>query len=212
MPRPLFIRSEIHPYHVIARCNHKDFFPIHLEAVWEIMVKQLKHAHQEHQLAIHAFVLMGNHFHLLCHTPGANLDKIMHGFQRQTSIRILSRVQSENHLWGGRYKWSLIQSQQHYYQVYRYIFQNPIRAGLVNRVEDYPYSTISREVNFPLHSFIPMSFAGREGELLWLNQIYEKDDEKLIRGGLRKSQFDVSQKKIKAFGRLGNLPSAALEN
>ncbi len=201
MPRPLLIRSETHPYHVTSRSNNKEFFPIPISKVWEIMIKELKDASKEHSLAVHAFVLMGNHFHLLCHTPKGNLDEIMRDLLRNTTKQIHLRAGQQNHLWGGKYKWSIIESQTHYFQVYRYIYQNPLRAGLCRRVEDYPYSTL-KDVPIPLHTFVPMSFAGREGELHWLNEKYDSEDEALIKLGLRKQQFDVSQKKLKAFNRL----------
>lgn len=201
MPRPLLIRSETHPYHVTSRCNNKEFFPIPLQDVWGIMINQLQKEVKEQSLCIHAFVLMGNHFHLLCHTPKGNLDQIMQRFLRTTSVQINIRSRTINHLWGGRYKWSLIESQTHYFQVYRYIFQNPIRAGICNRVEEYPYSTL-KPGPLPIHSFISMSFGGAEGELLWLNEKYETEDQELIKLGLRKSQFDVSQRKLKAFNKL----------
>jgi len=194
MPRPFLIRSETHPYHVTARNNQKEFFPIPISKVWEIMLEELKHASSQHALAVHAFVLMGNHFHLLCHTPKGNLDEVMMNFLRATAKKMHTK-------WDAPYKYSMIDSQTHYYQVYRYIFQNPVRIGLCNRVEDYPYSTLN-EVPIILHSFIPMSFAGKEGELIWLNEKYEKEDEVLIKLGLRKHQFDVSQRKLKAFNKL----------
>ena len=206
MPRPLLIRSETHPYHVTSRSNNKEFFPIPIRNVWEIMTKELSKASKEQSLAVHAFVLMGNHFHLLCHTPKGNLDEIMRDMLRNTTNKIHMRAGNQNHLWGGRYKWSLIESQTHYFQVYRYIFQNPVRAGICKRVEDYPYSTI-KECSFPLHSFVPMTFAGREGELHWLNEKYDNEDAELIKLGLRKQQFDVAQKKLKAFNKL-SLPQS----
>lgn len=205
MPRPYFVPSDTHPYHVTARCNNQEFFPLPLSEVWGIMIRQLEHLHKEHKLAIHAFVLMGNHFHLLCHTPQADLDQIMQKFMRSVSMTITRRARSQNHLWGGRYRWSIIESQTHYYQVYRYIYQNPLRARIVSKVEDYPYSTL-KPVPFPVHSFVPLSFAGMEGELLWLNERYDQEDVELIKLGLRRHQFDVSRRKIKAFNRL-SLPS-----
>lgn len=201
MPRPLLIRSETHPYHVSSRCNNKDFFPIPLAEVWPILIKELTDATKKFDLAIHAFVLMGNHFHLLCHTPKGNLDEAMRSILRNASLVINSQSGRRNHMWGGHYKWSLIESQTHYYQVYRYIFQNPLRIGLCKRVEDYPYSSL-KVVPFPLHSFIPMTFGGNEGELQWLNERYDKEDEETIKLGLRKSNFDVSQRKLKAFNKL----------
>jgi putative transposase len=208
MPRPMLIKCDRHPYHVTARCNNKEFFALPMSEVWNIMLAQLSKANKEHKLAIHAFVLMGNHFHLLCQTPDANLDMAMHTIMRSTSMIISSRAKSVNHLWGGRYKWSLIDNQAYYYQVYRYIFQNPLRAGLVERVERYPYSTLKASVPFPLHSHIPMSFGGEEGEFIWLNERFEQTDQDLIRSGLRRSQFDLNQKKLKAFARL-SVPARA---
>lgn len=172
------------------------------------MLEQLLYLHKNQSLAVHAFVLMGNHFHLLCHTPKANLDQIMQIFLRSTSIKISREAKTINHLWGSRYKWSLIESQTHYYQVYRYIFQNPIRAGICKRVEEYSFSTL-KPVPIPLHSFIPLSFGGSEGELHWLNEHYEKEDEQLIKLGLKKHQFDVSQRRLKAFNKL-SLPKKEL--
>lgn len=209
MPRPNFLASTSHPYHVISRSNNKEFFPIPVSDVWKIMMNELHKEVLENKLAVHAFVLISNHFHLLCHTPDGNLDIIMRNFLRQTSIKINHRANSINHLWGGRYKWSLIESQNHYFQVYRYIFQNPIRAKLCEKVEDYPYSTL-KGTQLPLHSFIPLSFGGHEGELHWLNERYETEQEELIRTGLRKSHFDVCKRKLNAMNRL-TLPLALIK-
>ena len=104
MPRSLLIRSDIHPYHITSRCNNKEFFPLPLREVWPIMLNRLRQTHEAHNLAIHAFVLMGNHFHLLCHTPKSNIDEAMHFFLRMTSVDINIRARTKNHLWGGRYK------------------------------------------------------------------------------------------------------------
>jgi putative transposase len=201
MPRPPFFVSTTHPYHVTCRCNNKEFFPIPISEVWTIMLNELHKEVRERSLAVHAFVLMGNHFHLLCHTPDGNLDQIMHRFLKTTSIKIHIRNRSINHLWGGRYKWSLIENQTHYYQVYRYIYQNPLRAKICSRVQDYPYSTL-HETKIPLHSYVPWSFGGEEGELAWLNEKYRGDDEELIKLGLKKSFFDVSKRKLNALNRL----------
>jgi putative transposase len=206
MPRPNLIRSETHPYHITSRCNNKEFFPIPLDDVWSIMMKLLERLHRDHGLAIHAFVLMGNHFHLLCHTPRANIDECMHLFMRQTSLEINRRNSSQNHLWGGRYRWSLIEAQRYYYQVYRYIYQNPLRAKIVNRVEDYPFSTLMKSPPFPLHSSLSFSFGGAEGEKLWLNEKYDEEDLNLIKLGLKKSQFSVDKRKLKALNKLSFPP------
>jgi hypothetical protein len=136
---------------------------------------------------------------------GKSLSSSM--FMRSTSVEINMRAGSVNHLWSGRYRWSLIESQRHYYQVYRYIYQNPIRAGLVKKVQEYKWNTLGEGIPFPLHSSVPLSFCGEEGELAWLNEQYENEDIELIRLGLRKQYFDLSQRRLKAFNKLSVPPS-----
>jgi putative transposase len=195
MTRPELFKSDQHPYHVMSRCMDQKMFPLSLNEVWTIMIELLERCHREKGLRIHAFVLMGNHFHLLCHTPTKNIDEIMQFLLKSSSQKI-----GESHIWT-RYKWSLISSPAHYYQVYRYIYQNPIRAGLVERVELWPYSSL-KIVPFPLCTHVPMSFCGEEGERIWLNQRYSSEDQQLIRLGLRKFQFDVSQRNLNDFRKL----------
>jgi putative transposase len=194
MSKPMIIRCETHPYHVASRIQDQIFFSLPLEEVWNIMISELFKLQRYESLAVHAFVLMGNHFHLLCQTPKGNLDEIMRTFLSVTSRKLSQK-------WEPRYKWSLIESQTHYFQVYRYIHQNPLRAGICKRVEEYPFSTL-KECQLPLHSIVPMSFGGSKGEIEWLNEMYEEEDRKLIKLGLRKSQFDITQRKLKAFNKL----------
>lgn len=202
MPKSPLIRSEMHPYHITSRCNNKEFFPILLSEVWKIMLAELARAEQKHSIQVHAFVLMGNHFHLLCHTPKGNLDKVMHSFLRNTSLKIMRRADGVNHLWGGRYRWSLITNQSYYYQAYRYIYQNPVRAKLVERVEDYTYSSLMGVMPFGLHDSLPVQMGGMKALLNWLNHFIEEEDQRLIQLGLRKSQFDVNKKRMKLFEKL----------
>jgi putative transposase len=183
------MRSEVHPYHVTCRCNNKEFFPLPLPVIWKIMLHTLFKTHKEHRLAIHAFVLMGNHFHLLCHTPKGNLDQAVQTFLELTSVEIHRDPEGLNFLWDSKYKWSLIASRTHYFQVYRYIFQNPVRIRLVDSVENYQFSTLKSPISFPLHSFVPMAFGGEKGEINWLNEKYKPADQELIREGLKRGEF-----------------------
>ena len=193
MPRPQLIRCDLHPYHITARCNNKEFFPLPLGEMWEIFMSHLYFIHREFGVCIHSFVLMGNHFHLLCHTPQANIDEAMMSFMRRTAQEVNRRSMSVNHLWGQRYKWSVIQAPPYYYQVYKYIYQNPMRAKVVKKVELYPFSTLIRNTPFPLHSFLPFAFAGKQGEIVWLNDIIHDDDQMAIRSGLKKGIFEVNR-------------------
>lgn len=202
MPRLNLIKSEQHPYHVTARCNNQEYFPLARVETWEIMTNELWRAERKFRLQVHAFVMMDNHYHLLCHTPEANLDQIMHTFQRNVAVRMLRRSKRKNHIWGGRYHWSLIANRGYYYQAYRYIYQNPVRAGLVERVEQYEFSTLRARVPFALHDNLGLCLGGEAALIEWLNHRLTIEDQDLIKLGLRKTQFDVSKKKMKLFERL----------
>lgn len=142
MPRKPLIRTNEHPYHVVSRVHNKRPFPLPLDFMWNIFQHKLHEIQKEYGLEIYAFVLMKNHFHLFCKTPNANLDIIMFHLLSYISRRVNSESGDINHLFGTRYRWNLIQGQGHFFNVYRYIYQNPIRAGVVKNVELYPYSTL----------------------------------------------------------------------
>ncbi len=202
MPRPNLIRSDRHPYHITARCNNKEFFPLPLNQMWEIFMSHLYFIHQEFGVGIHSFVLMGNHFHLLCHTPQGNIDQAMMSFMKRTSDEVNRRTHSINHLWGTRYKWSVIEARPYYYQVYKYIYQNPVRAKIVDKVEKYPYSSLVQKTPFPLHSFLPFAFGGTRGETAWLNDQFENEQQTAIRSGLKKGLFEVNRKSFENLLRI----------
>jgi putative transposase len=187
MPRTRLIRSETHPYHITAQCNNSEIFPLPLQDVWEVMVKEMMIVKVQCDVNIHAFILMGNHFHLLCTTPKGNVDEVMQKFMKNTSQQINKKSKRSSHLWAGRYKWCLLKNLPHYDQVYRFILQNPVRAGMCPRVENYPF-------------FVPAIKS--DEELSWLNQILENDDVDIIRTGLKKSEFDVSQRNRRKFESL----------
>lgn len=202
MPRAQLIRSDVHCYHVTGRTEDKVYFPILMPSVWNIFMDELAQIQQKCQLNIHAFVLMHNHFHLLVQTPQANLDQAMQLLMRNTAVRITKAAQLEKPLWGGRYKWSLIDNRGYYYQVYRYILQNPLRAGIVEKVESYPFSSLVSRVPFPLYSRLAIELGGEAAELAWLNERVDRENEVVIQRGLRHAQFDVNKKKMKLFEKL----------
>lgn len=143
MPRKLLIRSDLHAYHVYSRSNNREQFYLPLPELWPLFLRQLERTKKKFPFEIYNFVLMNNHYHLLLRTPNRDLDKIMHDFNHKLSLEILRTSGRINKVFGGRYKWSLINSQIHLLTVFRYIYQNPLRKKLVDRVEDYPFSSFT---------------------------------------------------------------------
>jgi len=88
-----------------------------------------------------AYVLMDNHYHLLLKTRRANLSKAMHWFGTTYTRRFNNRHSRSGHLFQGRYKSIIIENDTYLKQLSFYIHRNPVRAGIVKRLADYPWSS-----------------------------------------------------------------------
>jgi len=182
------------------------------EDVWDIFSTHWAHVIEEFGVQVHSFVLMSNHFHAVLSTPNSNLDEAMLWFQREGARAINRATGRINHVFGGPYRWTAIQSQFQYRHVFRYVYQNPLKSGLVRRVEDYPYSTL-----YYLHRNLELTYGmedccfDREGVLdlalwqktEWLNDRYNDTEADYIRRGLRRRNFLVNRKGCS--GRLEDL-------
>ncbi|MDH5415359.1 MAG: transposase, partial [Flavobacteriaceae bacterium] len=125
MARKQLIRQNQYPYHVYIRSNNKDWFQIPMYRMWDICYECLVYANDKCPVEIHSFVLMANHYHMLITTPNEDLDKFMEFFNRRLSQKINSISEQKNHKFANGYKWTIINSQNYLYTVYRYIYQNP---------------------------------------------------------------------------------------
>jgi REP element-mobilizing transposase RayT len=206
MPRKKFIPSTIFPYNISARCINRDWFRLPISTIWQIFSDHLWSAHQAYGLNIHAFVLMSNHFHLIASTPQSNLSDAMAYTLRNVSIEITSQVGRINQTFGGPYHWTLLTSQISYCHAYKYLYRNPVEAGLCPVVEDYKYSTLagllgSQRLLIPVVSDELLFGKGVQTErhLKWLNTPYTSDHKSQIRKAIKKSIF--------AFAKTGNKKS-----
>ena len=198
MPRKPLIRSAAHPYHVTARANNREPFKLDLESCWRVFMDHLVEIEEIYQVKIHAFVLMNNHFHLLLSTPTEDLGVIMQNFMRSVTRSMNSKSKRTGRVFGARYHWSLVHSIEYYDSVVKYVYRNPVKAGLTEFVEDYHFSTLKSLVNntksrvnlcppFSEKEIIP---AGEIGEYLrWLNQAFRNEDDEKINAGLKKTEF-----------------------
>ena len=92
--------------------------------------------------AIHAYVFMTNHVHLLAMpTETGALAKAMQAVGRRYARHFNDTYQRSGHLWGERYKAIPIDAEQYLFTCYRYIELNPVRAGLAAQPLYYPWSS-----------------------------------------------------------------------
>ncbi len=129
------------PQHVIQRGNNRQpcFFA---EQDYRLYLNYLRSAAQKYNCAIHAYVLMTNHVHLLVtgHKHGA-LSSMMQSLGRQYVRYINTTYKRTGTLWEGRFKSSLIGSERYLMTCYRYIELNPVRAHIVSQPKDYRWSS-----------------------------------------------------------------------
>jgi putative transposase len=200
MPRKPLIRSSTLPYHVTARGNNREPFHLASEDVWKIFEAHCFEIYLLFQVQVHAFVLMNNHFHLLISTPHEDLGKVMMYFMRTVTRTINLRSGRSGRVFGARYHWSLIDSDLYFAHALKYVYRNPVRAGVCVRAEEYPFSSLAgvlgfRPLSFPL--FFPFGCEGflkipseLDDLLLWLNQPFRKEQQLAIQKALRRTQFD----------------------
>jgi REP element-mobilizing transposase RayT len=92
-------------------------------------------------LEIFAFVLMENHYHLLVRTKDANLSRTIQWLQTAYSSYYNRRHDRSGHLFQGRYKSILVGEESYWQNLSFYIHLNPIRAGMVEKLEKYRWSS-----------------------------------------------------------------------
>lgn len=209
MGRKNLIRASLLPYHVTARTNNKEWFELPLEEVWQLIQESLKEAENMHHVELISFVLMANHYHMLVITPESNLDLFMYEFNKRLALKIQKQSGRINKIFGSRYKWCLIQSQNYFFNCYRYVYQNPVRAGVVENCEDYPFSTlrsITKHVNFSVPIHDRYGFKDEYG-LRWLNKKIEEQEMSELRKKLSRSTLvdlkSSTRKKLKSNDAVG---------
>lgn len=141
MPRkPRFFVSDI-PVHVVQRGNNREaiFFD---EEDYRAYLNWLKEGASRYGCAIHAYVLMTNHTHILV-TPSTreSVSRLLQYVGRRYVPYVNHQYGRSGTLWEGRFKASLIDAETYLLACYRYIELNPVRAGMVASPGDYGWSS-----------------------------------------------------------------------
>lgn len=129
------------PQHVIQRGNDRRpcFFAPYDFARYRFELRELS---ARHGCAVHAYVLMSNHVHLLvtADAPGG-VSRLMQSLGRRYVRYVNDRHGRTGTLWEGRFKACLVDSESYVMACYRYIELNPVRAGIVAHPSDYVWSS-----------------------------------------------------------------------
>ena len=134
------------PHHIIQSGNDRQIiFRDPDDHV--VFLGWLREAARQFKVAIHAYVLMPNHLHLLVSpSDSTGLGRMMQWVGRHYVPYFNAKYMRSGTLWQGRYKAAVIDSEQYFLTCSRYIESNPVRAGLASAPEDYPWSSFAHHV------------------------------------------------------------------
>lgn len=129
------------PQHVIQRGNNRQAC-FYSDEDNHFYLTCLREACEKYQVSVHAYVLMTNHAHLLM-TPAetGGVSYVLQTLGRRYVRYINHLYRRSGTLWEGRYHSSLIESERYLLTCYRYIELNPVRAGMTDNPEHYPWSS-----------------------------------------------------------------------
>ena len=140
MPRPL--RREIAGglVHVVVRAVDRRLIFFDADD-FRALERVLGRAVQRFAWSLHAYCVMGNHFHLVVDTPQPELSHGMKLINAVYARRHNARYGRRGHLVEDRFRSWLITSDAHYFRTIRYVVLNPVRAQICQAPHEWPWST-----------------------------------------------------------------------
>jgi len=140
MARPLRIEYPDAWYHVMNRGRRgEDIFSDDQDYI--TFTDLLRETSEIWNVRIAAYCLIPNHYHMLIQTPDANISRSMRHLNGVYTQRYNRRHRCDGQLFRGRYKSILIDTDSYLLQAVRYIHRNPLRAGLVESLDAYNWSS-----------------------------------------------------------------------
>lgn len=147
MARPLRIEYPGAVYHITARGNARE--PIFLDDQDCLdFLKVLCAVIRRYNWILHAYCLMGNHYHLLIETPEGNLSKGMRQMNGIYTQRFNRRHERVGHVLQGRYKAILVEKEPYLLELCRYVVLNPVRAGIAKNPREWKWSSYRKTVGY----------------------------------------------------------------
>lgn len=135
------------PQHIIQRGNNRQVI-FAADADYQFFRDALVEASDKHGLAVHAYVWMTNHIHLLA-TPAEadSISKVFQSVGRKYVQYFNFTYKRSGTLWEGRYRATVVDSERYLLTVMRYIELNPVRADMVAHPRDYRWSSYGRNAD-----------------------------------------------------------------
>jgi len=140
MARPYRLQSEDCFYHITSRGDdRKKIFISEYDFVK--FIEYIALAKVRYKFYVYAYCLMTNHYHLLIETTQANISKIMHYINGSYTTYYNIKRRRSGHLFGGRFKSTVVDKDSYFLELSRYIHLNPIRAKITDDPAKYRWSS-----------------------------------------------------------------------
>jgi putative transposase len=111
-------------------------------ANYRAFLRALAQTQRRYPYRLYGYCLMSNHFHLMLEPlPGQSISRILQSLTVAHTWRYHREHRTVGHVWQGRFKSPIVQSDEHALTVLRYVEANPLRAGMVTDLRDYPWSS-----------------------------------------------------------------------
>lgn len=134
------------PHHIIQRGNDRQLIFRDADD-YAIFLVRLREAAKQYKVAIHAYVLMSNHLHLLASpSDQEGLSRMMQWVGRHYVPYFNKKYGRTGTLWEGRFRATVLDSERYFMVCSRYIELNPVRAGIVADPSEYPWSSHGHHV------------------------------------------------------------------
>lgn len=127
--------SRIYQITTTTQNRHPLFKDWHLG---RLVVSELKRAEQQNLVQSLAWVLMPDHLHWLIELKQGSLSRVMQQIKARSAIAINKATQNDTRVWQRGYHDTAVRDENDLKKLARYIVANPLRAGLVKRIGDYP--------------------------------------------------------------------------
>ena len=192
MPRSARVDVGEEIYHVLNRANGRlQIFNTNEE--YQLFEKLLLETKEVTDMRILAYELMPNHWHLVLQPKNdGDLGVFMHRLSNSHTRKVHARTDTNGsgHLYQGRYKSFLVDSDKYLLAVIKYVERNAVRAKLVSRCEDWRWGSAWRRIHGTvgqkkLIDEIPIAFPGNYTK--WINTDEKSDDLDMIRTSVHKS-------------------------
>jgi len=160
MPR----RRRIHVpgafYHVTLRGNHRQkiFFR---RTDRQLLDKIVAETIDRYSTRLHAYCYMTNHLHFLFQVSATPLGRVMMCIASRYARTVQARLDTTGHLFERRYHPIVVDADEYLLAILRYIHRNPVEAGIVTAVKDYPWSSHHAYLGADTQTWVTTGFALR---------------------------------------------------